>query len=90
MKKAALEFSEELDKIHFSEPTSPIIANVSAQALTTAREVKEALKLQMDHPVLWEDSMRKLISSGIDLFIEVGPGKVLQGLLRRTDRKQIF
>jgi len=41
----------------------------------------------MDHPVLWEDSMRKLISSGIELFIEVGPGKVLEGLLRRIDRK---
>ncbi len=87
MKKAALEFSKELDKIHFSEPTFPIIANVSAQPVATANEIKEALKKQMDHPVLWEDSMRKLISSGIELFIEVGPGKVLQGILRRIDRK---
>jgi len=43
--------------------------------------------MQMDHPVLWEDSMRKLLSDGIDLFIEVGPGKVLRGLLRRIDRR---
>ncbi len=87
MKKAALEFSRQLDKIHFSHPTCPIITNVSGKYAATGEEIKEALKLQMDHPVLWEDSMRRLISSGIELFIEVGPGKVLQGLLRRIDRK---
>lgn len=87
MRKAALEFSRQLDKIHFSNPTCPIISNVSGKEVATGEEIKEALKLQMDHPVLWEDSMRKLISSGIELFIEVGPGKVLQGLLRRIDRK---
>jgi len=41
---------------------------------------------QMDHPVLWEDSMKKLISDGVDTFVEVGPGKVLQNLLKRIDR----
>ncbi len=87
MEKAALEFSRQLDKIHFSNPTFPIIANVSGKEASTAKEIKKALRKQMDHPVLWEDSMRRLISSGIELFIEVGPGKVLQGLLRRIDRK---
>ena len=87
MRKAALKFSKELDKLHFSHPTCPIITNVSAEYAATTKEIKEALKAQMDHPVLWEDSMRKLISSGIELFIEVGPGKVLEGLLRRIDRK---
>jgi len=87
MRKAALEFSRELDKIHFSNPTCPIITNVSAKEASAGKEIKEALKLQMDHPVLWEDSMRKLISGGIELFIEVGPGKVLEGLLRRIERK---
>jgi len=48
-----------------------------------------ALRMQMDHPVLWEDSMRKLLTDGIDLFIEVGPGKVLKGLLRRIDRRAL-
>jgi len=87
MEKAALEFSQGLDKIHFSNPTFPIIANVSGKEASTAKEIKKALRKQMDHPVLWEDSMRKLISGGIELFIEVGPGKVLEGLLRRIDRK---
>jgi len=40
----------------------------------------------MDHPVLWEDSMKRLICDGIDVFVEVGPGKVLQNLLKRIDR----
>ena len=40
----------------------------------------------MDHPVLWEDSMKRLICDGVDIFVEVGPGKVLQNLLKRIDR----
>jgi len=49
-----------------------------------------ALRMQMDHPVLWEDSMRKLLTDGIDLFIEVGPGNVLKGLLRRIDGRALI
>jgi len=87
MREAAQKFSQELDKISFSEPTCPIITNAFAQYAKNSAEIKKALKKQMDHPVLWEDAMKKLISEGIELFIEVGPGKVLQGLLRRIDRK---
>jgi [acyl-carrier-protein] S-malonyltransferase len=87
MKKAAEKFSQELDKTFFSEPTCPIITNTFAEYATNSEEIKKALKRQIDHPVLWEDAMKKLISEGIDLFIEVGPGKVLQGLLRRINRK---
>lgn len=86
MKEAAYQFSQELDKTSFSEPTCPIVTNAFAQYASSGEEVKKALKKQMDHPVLWEDAMRKLISDGVNLFIEVGPGKVLQGLLRRIDR----
>ncbi|KKL69284.1 hypothetical protein LCGC14_2116460, partial [marine sediment metagenome] len=70
-----------------SEPTCPIITNTFAKYATSSEEIKKALKRQIDHPVLWEDAMKKLISEGIDLFLEVGPGKVLQGLLRKIDRK---
>jgi len=87
MRKAAEKFSRELDKTFFSEPTCPIITNAFAEYATNSEEIKKALKRQIDHPVLWEDAMKKLISEGIDLFIEVGPGKVLQGLLRKIDRK---
>lgn len=87
MRKAAEKFSRELDKTFFSEPTCPIITNAFAEYVTNSKEIKKALKRQIDHPVLWEDAMRKLISEGIDLFLEVGPGKVLQGLLWKIDRK---
>lgn len=86
MKEAAHQFSQELDKTSFSEPTCPVITNAFAQYASSGEELKKALKKQMDHPVLWEDAMRKLISDGVSLFIEVGPGKALQGLLRRIDR----
>ena len=87
MRKAAEKFSRELDKTAFSEPTCPIITNAFAKYATNSKEIIKALKRQIDHPVLWEDTMKKLISKGIYLFIEVGPGKVLQGLLRKIDRK---
>ncbi len=87
MRKAAEKFARELDKTFFSEPTCPIITNAFAEYATNSQEIIEALKRQIDHPVLWEDAMKKLLSEGIDLFIEVGPGKVLQGLLRKIDRK---
>ena len=87
MKKAAEKFSRELDKTAFSEPICPIITNTFAEYATSSKEIIKALKRQIDHPVLWEDAMKKLISEGVDLFIEVGPGKVLQGLLRKIDRK---
>ncbi|GAG41583.1 unnamed protein product, partial [marine sediment metagenome] len=87
MRKAAKKFSGELDKTFFSEPTCPVITNAFAEYATNSEKIKKALEKQIDHPVLWEDAMKKLISKGIDLFIEVGPGKVLQGLLRKIDRK---
>ena len=87
MRRAALKFSQELDKISFSDPCCKVLPNAFARYAESAEEIKMALRIQMDHPVLWEDSMRKLLTDGIDLFIEVGPGKVLRGLLRRIDRR---
>jgi len=86
MSQTAHKFSKILDQIQFSPPRYPIVPNSTAIYTFTAEEVKEALKKQMDQPVLWEDSVRAMISRGIELFIEVGPGKVLQGLVRKIDR----
>ena len=87
MKEATDKFSYELNKLNFSIPQCKIITNVFADYASTPEEVRMALKQQMSHPVLWEDSMKKLILDGINLFIEVGPGNVLKNLLRRIDRK---
>jgi len=87
MDKAARRFSQNLDRASFSNPRCKIITNVFARYATTGDEVREALKRQLNHPILWEDCMRKLLTDGVEIFIEVGPGKVLQGLMRRMDRK---
>jgi [acyl-carrier-protein] S-malonyltransferase len=83
----ASEFSDELDRVSLSHPRCKIITNAFAHYALTADEVKKALREQLNHPILWEDCMRRLLQDGIELFIEVGPGKVLQGLMRRIDRK---
>jgi len=89
MRRAALKFSQELDKISFRDPSCKVLTNAFARYALSAEEIKRALQMQMDHPILWEDSMRKLLTDGIDLFIEVGPGKVLKGLFRRIDGRAL-
>jgi [acyl-carrier-protein] S-malonyltransferase len=59
---------------------------VSANPMTTAVEIKENLIEQLYSPVLWEDSVRKMIDLGVDTFIEIGPGKVLSGLIKKINR----
>lgn len=86
MSNAAKKFSLFLEKIPFKNPAFPVLSNATGDYATSASKVKYNLKLQMDHPVLWEKSMRLLISDGFTRFIEVGPGKVLQGLMKRIDR----
>ena len=86
MTRAASRFSRFLDEIDFGEPSCPIIANVDAEYKIRGDAVKEALKRQIDHPVLWEESMKKILQEKIDLFLEVGPGKVLRSLMQRIER----
>ena len=78
--------AEELGKYPFNKPILPVVANCDASVTTNTEEIKSKLISQINHPVLWEKSIRKIIESGIDVFIEVGPGKVLSGLIRRVDR----
>jgi [acyl-carrier-protein] S-malonyltransferase len=64
----------------------PVITNVDAEAVTTGDESRDALIRQVTHPVRWLDSIHDLIEAGVTVFVEVGPGKVLSGLLRQIDR----
>ena len=64
----------------------PLITNVDAEAITTGDEARDALIRQVTAPVRWLDSVREMIESGVTVFVEVGPGKVLTGLLRQIDR----
>ena len=64
----------------------PVVANVDAQPKTTAADAIEALVRQVSSPVRWEDVVRRLIADGAMTFVELGPGSVLAGLIRKIDR----
>jgi len=84
MKEAQMRLKKEIEKTNFRVPRIPFIANVNANFIEEPQEIKESLIRQIVSPVLWEDSIRKMAEWGVDAFVEVGPGKVLSGLIRRT------
>ena len=86
MKPAAAQLQAELTQIEMKNAAIPVIANVSAEPMSNASEIKEKLIEQLYSPVLWEDSVRKMMELGVDTFIEIGPGKVLSGLIKKIDR----
>ena len=87
MASAAGEFAEAVDRTPIAAPHVPVIGNVSARPLTTAKDIRAELKAQLTAPVRWSDSMRYLLEKGAMDFVEVGPGSVLLGLVKRIDRK---
>ena len=70
----------------FSAPKFPVITNVDAEAVETGEEARESLIRQVTMPVRWLESVREMIDFGVNIFVEVGPGKVLAGLMRQIDR----
>lgn len=85
MEPAANKLKLEIDKINICAPKIKVISNVTARYEISSKEIRDNLVAQVKSPVLWEDSIRFLVGEGIKKFIEVGPGKVLAGLLRRID-----
>lgn len=86
MQKAADDLEAWLDKIPFNELEIPLVNNAEVDILTTGPEARASLIRQMQASVKWEASMRKLIDLGVDTFVEIGPGKVLSGMMKRIDR----
>jgi [acyl-carrier-protein] S-malonyltransferase len=76
---------ELLNTIKFNDPSVPIVNNADAMFLTNAERIKYSLIAQLNSPLLWEDSIRNILEKGIDTFVEVGPGKVLSGLIKRIE-----
>ena len=85
MKPAQERLSVHLDAAAMQDPQVPLVNNVGAEVVTSASVVREGLKQQVTSPVRWEESVRRLRQEGMDLFVEVGPGKVLCGLVRQID-----
>jgi [acyl-carrier-protein] S-malonyltransferase len=86
MKPAAEKFKDVLNGMNIVDAKVPVIANVLAEPIMEADLIKEKLVEQLYSPVQWEDSVRKMIELGVDTFIEIGPGKVLSGLVKKIDR----
>jgi [acyl-carrier-protein] S-malonyltransferase len=86
MRPAQERLTEDLRRTDFSSLKIPLVTNVDAGIITSGAEAREALIRQVTLPVRWEESMRELIEQGATTFVEVGPGRVLSGLLRQIDR----
>ena len=86
MQTAREGLSEIIGRLNFQRPSIPVIANVTALPLTTAEEVKTELVKQLTSGVQWQRSVEYMINAGASAFIEIGPGKVLSGLIKRINR----
>ncbi len=87
LRPAAEQLKEELDKVEVGDLRIPVLSNADADFYPGKDKISELLFRQIDHPVRWEECMGKLIQTGVELVLEVGPGKVLTGLMRRIRKE---
>ncbi|MBI2411729.1 MAG: ACP S-malonyltransferase [Deltaproteobacteria bacterium] len=87
MEKAAEKLDNELVHIDFRRPDVPVLTNVGALPYKDAGEIRGLLKAQLTNPVRWVDVIRRMRQDGIDTIVEIGPGKVLTGLVKRIDKE---
>jgi len=87
MNKATNIMSDELSKLNFNEGENKLISNVTANEISNTTELKELLVKQIENRVRWRESVINMIGSGINHFIEIGPGKVLSGLVKRINKE---
>lgn len=84
MEPARVELAEAIEKTTFNAPKCPVYQNVSAQAETDPQTIKSNLLKQLTSPVRWTQSVKAMVADGAGYFMEIGPGTVLQGLIKRT------
>lgn len=89
MEPARTELAEGIQKARFSTPVCPVYQNVTAQPSTNPDEIKTNLLAQLTAPVRWTQSVRNMIADGASSFVELGPGKVLQGLVTKTGGSEV-
>jgi len=76
-----------LEKANFRDPQIPVYVNVDATPVRSKDSARDALIRQVSNPVLWQQSVEKMLQEGVKLFVEIGPGGVLSGMIARIDRK---
>ena len=86
MNKAKIIMNEEISKLHFEEPKNTLISNVTGKEISNTKELKDLLVKQIESRVRWRESVLLMINKGVSQFIEIGPGKVLSGLVKRIDK----
>tara|TARA_B100000575_G_C23073076_1_gene618144 strand:- start:59 stop:985 length:927 start_codon:yes stop_codon:yes gene_type:complete len=86
MKNATIKMKKEIEKINFQKGKNYLISNVTAKETSDTQEIKRLLIEQIENRVRWRESVINMISSGVDQFVEIGPGKVLTGLIKRIDK----
>ncbi|MDP5043923.1 MAG: ACP S-malonyltransferase, partial [Leeuwenhoekiella sp.] len=89
MEPAREELAKAIENTTFNMPSCPIYQNVSTTAVTDPVEIKKNLLFQLTAPVKWTQSVQNMLADGASEFIEVGPGKVLQGLVKKVDRQAV-
>jgi [acyl-carrier-protein] S-malonyltransferase len=90
MQSASDKLKEKLDETDFKDASIPVYANVTAKPVTNSDEIRDLLLKQLNAPVRWAETIENMINDGVDEFIEVGPGNVLQGLVKRINREVKF
>jgi [acyl-carrier-protein] S-malonyltransferase len=89
MRKATEIMQEKLSKLKFKKGTNPLISNITADEIFNAEELKDLLVKQIENRVRWRESVLNMVNKGVNQFIEIGPGKVLSGLVKRINKEVI-
>lgn len=87
LKPAGDKLRLDLDAIDIHDLNTPLISNATAEYIADKSDIKELLVNQVDHAVLWEDCVKKMIDDGVTTFVEIGPGRILSGTIRQINRK---
>ena len=86
MQQAALQLAGVIAALELRDPVTPMVANIQGRILTTAEDIRQHMVTQLELPVEWTHSVREMIESGVDTFVEIGPGQVLSRLIRKISR----
>lgn len=87
MKPAGEKLRTELEKINLNRMQIPVISNVTGEYIRSEEDIKDLLIRQVSSPVLWEDSVNRMIKDGVNIFVEIGPGKVLSGFVKKINKE---
>jgi [acyl-carrier-protein] S-malonyltransferase len=87
MADASAQFADLVNQTPMRDPAAPVYANITAAPMTTSAEVRAELSKQIECPVNWTGTIRTMVADGATAFLELGPGSVLAGLIKRIDRE---